>query len=265
MTNLEPMIKICDLHKAFGDHAVLRGVTTEVAQGEVVVVLGSSGSGKTTFLRCLNFLEEYERGQIIVDGELMWYEDETCTKKCAMKEIAANRMSIGMVFQNFNLFPHLNVLENLMLAPLKVKGASVNRGELKDRAMDLLSSVGLEKKFDAQPATLSGGQQQRVAIARALAMEPKVMLFDEVTSALDPELVGEVLSVMTKLAKEGMTMVVVTHEIHFALDVADRVIFMDTGRVAEEGPPRDVLLNPSTERFQAFLKRFADMQYLGQA
>ncbi len=265
MAEIEPMIKVRDLHKAFGDHAVLRGITTDVAQGEVVVVVGSSGSGKTTFLRCLNFLEEYECGQVIVDGKLMWYEDEACTRKRPIKEIAADRVSVGMVFQSFNLFPHLNVLDNLMLAPLKVKGASVDRGELRDLAMDLLTSVGLEEKFDAQPGTLSGGQQQRVAIARALAMKPKIMLFDEVTSALDPELVGEVLNVITKLAKEGMTMVVVTHEIHFALDVADRVLFLDTGRVAEEGQPREVLLNRTTERFQAFLKRFADMQYLGRA
>ncbi len=262
MIKKEPMIQVCDLHKSFGDHSVLRGITTDIAQGEVVVVLGSSGSGKTTFLRCLNFLEEYERGEVIVDGNRMWYEDEACTTKRSIKKIAEDRASIGMVFQNFNLFPHLTVLENLMLAPLKVKGSSIDKVKLKDYSMDLLSSVGLEEKWNAQPGTLSGGQQQRVAIARALVMKPKIMLFDEVTSALDPELVGEVLTVMAKLAKEGMTMVVVTHEIHFALDVADRIIFMDSGCVAEEGPPREVLLKPKTERFQTFLKRFAEMQYL---
>ncbi len=256
------MIAVRDLHKRFGHHEVLRGINLDVAQGEVVVLIGASGSGKTTLLRCLNFLAVYERGQIYLDGALVWYQDEACRRKRPKSEIAATRASIGMVFQSFNLFPHRTVLDNITLAPIHVKG--VPRAQAEAEALALLDRVGLADKARALPATLSGGQQQRVAIARALAMKPKVMLFDEVTSALDPELVGEVLAVMRQLAEEGMTMVVVTHEMHFALDVADRVVFMDQGVVVEQGPPREVLLRPRSDRLREFLRRFTEFTLLGE-
>jgi polar amino acid transport system ATP-binding protein len=256
------MIEVRGLRKSFGAHAVLRGVDLDVARGEVVVVLGSSGSGKTTLLRCLNFLSEYERGSIRIDGKLMWYEDETCARRRPNREIAADRAVVGMAFQSFNLFPHRTVLDNITLAPSSVASRRLPKAQAEAEAKALLERVGLADKANAYPATLSGGQQQRVAIARALAMKPKVMLFDEVTSALDPELVGEVLGVMRQLAGEGMTMVVVTHEIHFAFEVANRVVFMDEGLIAEQGDPRQVLLNPKTARLQAFLKRFKEVGYL---
>ena len=254
------MIVVRDLHKRFGRLDVLRGVSLEVAQGDVVVLIGASGSGKTTLLRCLNFLTPYERGQIYIDGQLAWYRDEGCRQKRPLREIAAARAGIGIVFQSFNLFPHRTVLDNITMAPIHVRGVLPAQAEAE--ALALLTRVGLAEKARALPATLSGGQQQRVAIARGLAMKPKVMLFDEVTSALDPELVGEVLAVMRQLAEEGMTMVVVTHEMHFALDVADRVVFMDSGMVLEEGPPQQLLLRPRSDRLRDFLRRFTEVVLL---
>jgi polar amino acid transport system ATP-binding protein len=251
------MITVRGLHKRYGQLEVLRGVDLTVAPREVVVLIGASGSGKTTLLRCLNFLAEYEQGQVYLDGTLAWYQDEACRRRRPIAEIAAMRTSVGMVFQSFHLFPHRTVLDNVTMAPIHVK--RVPRREAEREAMALLERVGLAEKAKALPATLSGGQQQRVAIARALAMKPKVMLFDEVTSALDPELVGEVLAVMRQLAEEGMTMVVVTHEMQFALDVADRVVFMDHGLVVEQGPPRDVLRAPQTDRARDFLRRFTGL------
>jgi polar amino acid transport system ATP-binding protein len=259
---MAPMIAIRNLRKSFGAHPVLRGVDLEVGRGEVVVVLGSSGSGKTTLLRCLNFLTEYEAGQIVIDGKLMWYHDEACTRRRPIREIAADRAAVGMVFQSFNLFPHRTVIDNITLAPLSVRGRRISKAASEAEALTLLDRVGLADKARAHPGTLSGGQQQRVAIARALAMKPKIMLFDEVTSALDPELVGEVLAVMRQLAAEGMTMVVVTHEIHFAFEVASRVVFMDEGVVAEQGAPRELLLNPQSARLKVFLRRFTEVSYL---
>jgi len=256
------MLVVRDLHKRFGELEVLRGLDLDVAQGEVVVLIGPSGSGKTTLLRCLNFLAEYERGQVYVDGKLVWYADAVCTRRRPLREIVADRSTIGMVFQSFNLFPHRTVLDNITMAPMHVK--QMPRAEAQAVAFALLEKVGLSEKARALPATLSGGQQQRVAIARALAMRPKVMLFDEVTSALDPELVGEVLGVMRQLAEEGMTMVVVSHEMPFALEVADRVVFMDGGIIVEAGPPQDVLLRPKTQRLREFLHRFSQMVLLSE-
>ena len=255
-------ISVQNLHKTFGDLQVLKGIDLDVHRGEVVVLIGSSGSGKTTLLRCLNFLAEYEQGQIHIDEKLMWYRDTECRQKRPTKEIAHDRAAIGMVFQSFNLFPHRTVLENIILGPTKVKPIRVPVREATEQAMSLLDRVGLLDKAHAYPNTLSGGQQQRVAIARALAMEPKVMLFDEVTSALDPELVGEVLNVMRQLARDGMTMVVVTHEIHFALDAADTVVYLDQGIIAEQGPPEQVLFSPQSSRLQDFLRRFEEMTLL---
>ncbi|HEX7074009.1 MAG TPA: amino acid ABC transporter ATP-binding protein [Hyphomicrobiaceae bacterium] len=256
------MIRIRSLRKRFGPLEVLRGVDLDVEKGEVVVLIGSSGSGKTTFLRCLNFLAEYEAGQIHIGDKLMWYRDAECRKKRPIHEIARDRTRIGMVFQAFNLFPHRTVLENIILGPTRIKAEPLSRADAESLAMELLRRVGLEDKARVYPATLSGGQQQRVAIARALAMEPEVMLFDEVTSALDPELVGEVLNVMRRLAQDGMTMIVVTHEIPFALDVADRVIFMDEGRILEQGPPAELLFNPQAPRLREFLRRFEEMRLI---
>jgi polar amino acid transport system ATP-binding protein len=226
----------------------------DVRKGEVVCLLGPSGSGKTTFLRCINQLETINGGRIWVDGDLMGYADKGGRlHRLHDKDIAAQRRDIGMVFQRFNLFPHLTAIGNVMEAPIQVKGEK--KAEVRARALELLERVGLGDRCDAYPAQLSGGQQQRVAIARALAMKPKLMLFDEPTSALDPELVGEVLDVMRALAKEGMTMIVVTHEMAFAHDVADRVVFMDGGVVVEEGPPREVIDNPQHQRTKTFLRR----------
>lgn len=242
--NAQPIIQIKDLHKYFGDNQVLKGIDLDVMPGEKVVVLGPSGSGKSTMLRCINALEETTSGHILVGGV-----DITSPKT----DINKVREHLGMVFQRFNLWPHKTVLENVALAPKLV--SKIDKGEAEKKALEMLRRVGLEEKALAYPASLSGGQQQRVAIARGLAMEPKAMLFDEPTSALDPELVGEVLKVMTDLAKSGMTMVVVTHEISFAREVADRVIFMDGGVIVEQGHPDDVLLNPKEERTKTFLKR----------
>ena len=241
---MDAVIRVEGLSKRFGELEVLRGIDAAVVAGEVVCVIGPSGSGKSTFLRCLNGLEEASGGQVWVHGTAV-HDPRT--------DLNALRADIGMVFQRFNLFPHKTVLENVSLAPQKVRGVSAQ--EAKARAMDLLAKVGLSDKVDAYPNQLSGGQQQRVAIARALAMQPQVMLFDEPTSALDPELVGEVLSVMKTLADDGMTMVVVTHEMAFARDVADRVIFMDEGRIVEEGPPGQLFGQPREERTQRFLAR----------
>src|SRR5574340_481459 len=248
------MVDARDVHKYFHQNEVLRGVSLQVRKGEVVVIIGPSGSGKTTFLRCINHLEKINKGRIFIEGEPMGYRDEGGkVVEDSEKNIARMRSQIGMVFQRFNLFPHMTALQNIIEAPMQVKG--VPREEAERRARELLAKVGLSEKADAYPARLSGGQQQRVAIARALAMDPKLMLFDEATSALDPELVGEVLKVMRQLAEEGMTMVVVTHEMSFARDVADRVIFMDGGVVVEQGKPADIFSNPREERTRTFLRK----------
>ncbi|TDK59302.1 amino acid ABC transporter ATP-binding protein [Bacillus salipaludis] len=236
------MIQVKNLVKAFGSNTVLDGIDLTVEEKEVIVLIGASGSGKSTLLRCLNFLELYDQGEITLLG-----------KRVVPNESNLNniRAEVGMVFQHFNLFPHKNVLENIMEAPLFVK--KVDKQQAKEKALNLLEKVGLKDKAQAYPRNLSGGQKQRVAIARALAMEPRIMLFDEPTSALDPELVGEVLQVMKQLAKEGMTMIVVTHEMGFAREVADRVVFMGNGKILEEGPPNDFFLNPKHEKAKQFL------------
>jgi polar amino acid transport system ATP-binding protein len=252
----EVMISVEGLHKFYGSHEVLRGVDLTVRAGEVVVVIGPSGSGKTTLLRCLNFLEEYQQGQVYVEGQLMGYRSsEGRRQRLPEGEIARLRTEIGMVFQSFNLFPHMTALQNVMLAPMMVRG--LPKTEARERGQFLLEKVGIGEKIDSYPSKLSGGQQQRVAIARALAMQPKIMLFDEATSALDPELVGEVLNVIRQLAEEGMTMVIVSHEMLFAREVADRIVFMDEGLIVEDGSPRDIFTSPQTERLRTFLGRFA--------
>jgi polar amino acid transport system ATP-binding protein len=242
------------VHKRFGFLEVLKGISLEVRPSEVMCLLGPSGSGKSTFLRCINHLEKIDAGRLWVDGELVGYR-QNGDKLHELKEaeVSRKRAEIGMVFQRFNLFPHMTALENVMEAPIQVKG--VRREEADRRGRELLDRVGLADKVSSYPAQLSGGQQQRVAIARALAMDPKLMLFDEPTSALDPELVGEVLDVMRALAQVGMTMVVVTHEIGFAREVGDTLVFMDDGVVVESGPPREVLANPRHERTRAFLSK----------
>jgi polar amino acid transport system ATP-binding protein len=251
---MTPMVKAEEVCKSFGALHVLKGITLEVGKGEVLCMVGPSGSGKSTFLRCINHLEVVNAGRLYVDGDLIGYREAGSKLHEISPRVAAKqRRDIGMVFQHFNLFPHRTVLGNIIEAPMKVK--KVKKDAALARARDLLNQVGLVEKADAYPAQLSGGQQQRVAIARALAMSPKLMLFDEPTSALDPELVGEVLAVMKKLAEEGMTMVVVTHEMGFAREVADQLVFMDAGVVVESGPPRDVLSNPQHERTKAFLSK----------
>lgn len=244
-----------EVHKSFGDLEVLKGVNLTVRKGEVIVILGPSGSGKSTFLRCINHLEEMNAGWITVDGIQIGFEmkDGKLTK-APPKLIAAQRKHVGMVFQQFNLFPHMTALENCIEAPVKIH--KVPRAEAETKARGILAQVGLSGREDSYPKQMSGGQQQRVAIARALMIEPTLLLFDEPTSALDPELVGEVLGTMRKLASEGNTMIVVTHEIGFAAQAADRVIFMDDGVIVEEGHPDDVLKNPKNERTRAFLARF---------
>lgn len=238
------MIRVSNLHKSFGKNDVLKGIDEHIKKGEVVVVIGPSGSGKSTFLRCLNLLEEPTSGKIIFEG------NDITDNKVDINKI---REKMGMVFQQFNLFPHKTVLENLTIAPIKVKGLS--KSEAEKKAMGLLDRVGLSNKATAYPSSLSGGQKQRIAIARALAMEPDVMLFDEPTSALDPEMVGEVLSVMKDLAKEGMTMVVVTHEMGFAREVGDRILFMDNGNIVEQGTPEEIFSNPKNPRTIDFLSK----------
>lgn len=239
---METKIKVRNLHKSFKEHEVLKGINLDVHQGDVVCIIGPSGSGKSTFLRCLNMLEEPTSGEVCVDGHML-------TDKKANIDLI--RRNIGMVFQQFNLFPHLTVLKNIIIAPTDT--GLMNKAVATEKAHKLLARVGLAEKANAHPRQLSGGQQQRVAIARALAMNPDVMLFDEPTSALDPEMVGEVLSVMRELAKDGMTMVIVTHEMNFARDVANRVIFMADGYIVEEGPPEQVFGNPREERTRQFL------------
>jgi polar amino acid transport system ATP-binding protein len=248
------MVRAEGVHKSFGRLEVLKGITLEVKPGEVMCMLGPSGSGKSTFLRCINHLEKINAGRLWVDGSLVGYRQHgDKIYELRESEVAKERAQIGMVFQRFNLFPHMNVLHNVIEAPTRVKG--MKREQAVKKARELLDRVGLADKIDAYPNQLSGGQQQRVAIARALAMEPKLMLFDEPTSALDPELVGEVLEAMRQLAREGMTMVVVTHEIGFAREVGDTLVFMDDGVVVESGDPREVLSNPKHERTQSFLSK----------
>ena len=241
------MLKTVDLHKSFGDLEVLKGINTEIHKGEVVAIIGPSGSGKSTFIRCLNLLEEPTKGQV-------FFKDTDITSK-AKKEVDIDKVRehIGMVFQHFNLFPHLTILENVTLAPIRHK--MMTEEQAKEKAMELLNRVGVGDKADNYPAQLSGGQKQRVAIARSLALSPEVMLFDEPTSALDPEMVGEVLEVMKQLAKEGMTMVVVTHEMGFAREVANRVFFMDGGGILEEGTPEQIFDHPQEERTKTFLSK----------
>ncbi|WP_067655916.1 amino acid ABC transporter ATP-binding protein [Nocardia harenae] len=248
------MIRADRVCKSFGALRVLRGVSLEVPRGEVLCLIGPSGSGKSTFLRCINHLDQVNAGRLYVDGELVGYREKNGRLYELHPRVAAKqRREIGMVFQHFNLFPHRTALENVIEAPTQVKG--VRKADAVARAKELLDRVGMVEKANAYPAQLSGGQQQRVAIARALAMDPKLMLFDEPTSALDPELVGEVLTVMRELAASGMTMVVVTHEMGFAREVADQLVFMDGGVVVESGKPKEVLAAPKQERTQAFLSR----------
>jgi polar amino acid transport system ATP-binding protein len=249
-----PMVQAVGVHKHFGALEVLKGITLTVGRGEVMCIIGPSGSGKSTFLRCINHLENVDAGQLYVDGELVGYERRgDKLHELREKEVARKRAEIGMVFQRFNLFPHMTALENVVEGPIRVKGTS--RSQANDAGQRLLARVGLAGREKAYPRQLSGGQQQRVAIARALAMEPKLMLFDEPTSALDPELVGEVLDVMRDLARSGMTMVVVTHEIGFAREVGDALVFMDDGVVVESGTPRDLIANPQHERTRSFLSK----------
>jgi len=243
---VEPIITVKGLRKDFGSLQVLRGIDSTVSENEVVCIIGPSGSGKSTFLRCLNLLESITGGSVTINGH------ELTDSKTNLNKV---RQDVGMVFQQFNVFPHMSVIDNIMLAPMKV--TKLDRKEARSRAIELLDKVHLTDKTDVFPSKLSGGQNQRVAIARALAMQPKVMLFDEPTSALDPETVGEVLTVMKELAEESMTMMVVTHEMGFAREVADRVLFMDEGLIVEEGPPSEIFGNPQHERTKAFLSRIS--------
>lgn len=256
MTDQSALIQIRGVHKFFGDLHVLRGIDLDIANGEVCVIMGPSGSGKSTLLRCLNQLETISAGEIFIDGELLGYRKDPSTGvlyDLTDKQIASQRSQIGMVFQRFNLFPHMTAIENVMEGPIQVLGRP--KEEVAREAQEYLELVGLGDRLNHYPSQLSGGQQQRVAIARALAMKPDLMLFDEPTSALDPELVGEVLSVMQDLAKAGMTMVVVTHEVGFAREVADHVVFMDGGMIVEEGSPEDVIVNPQNPRTQEFFSK----------
>ncbi|HVX47467.1 MAG TPA: amino acid ABC transporter ATP-binding protein [Mycobacteriales bacterium] len=250
----EPIVRAEGVCKSFGRTQVLKGITLEVLPGEVMCVIGPSGSGKSTFLRCINHLEKVDAGRLSVDGRLVGYrESGGKLYELPEREIARNRADIGMVFQRFNLFPHMTAVQNIIEAPIRVKHES--KDSARKHAGELLDLVGLGDRADAYPNQLSGGQQQRVALARALAMRPKLMLFDEPTSALDPELVGEVLDVMRRLAREGMTMIVVTHEMGFAREVGDSLVFMDDGLIVESGHPRDVITEPKHERTKAFLSK----------
>lgn len=252
----EPLVVIDGLWKAFGELVILKEVSLSVNRGDVTVLIGPSGSGKSTLLRCVNQLEQIQAGSIWIDGELQGYEQEPLSdgrlQRLKAGDISRQRSRIGMVFQRFNLFPHMTALENVMEAPRQVKG--VPKEKAKKRAIELLERVGLGDRATHYPGELSGGQQQRVAIARALAMDPEIMLFDEPTSALDPELVSEVLTVLQELAESGMTMIVVTHEMGFAREMADNVVFMDEGQIVEQGAPQDVINNPKSDRLQAFLQ-----------
>jgi len=253
-TSATPMVLAEGVSKSFGSNEVLKSISLSVKQGEVLCIIGPSGSGKSTFLRCINHLERVDAGRLSVDGQVVGYRQHgDKLYELKPKEASKQRREIGMVFQRFNLFPHMTALENIIEAPIRVKGLPKARAV--ERATELLARVGLSDKGGHYPSQLSGGQQQRVAIARALAMDPKLMLFDEPTSALDPELVGEVLDVMKGLAQSGMTMVVVTHEMGFAREVADELVFMDGGVVVESGDPREVLANPQHQRTQAFLSK----------
>ena len=251
----ELIIEALDIHKSFGTLQILKGISLQVRRGEVVVLIGASGSGKTTFIRCINLLEDIQSGRIRVNGRAMGYRERSdgSLVRDSERNIARQRRDIGMVFQRFNLFPHMTALENIIEAPIQVLGTS--RAEALEQARGLLARVGLADKASHYPSMLSGGQQQRVAIARALAMKPQAMLFDEPTSALDPETVGEVLQVMKELAEDGMTMVVVTHEMGFAREVADRVVVLHQGELIEEGPPAQVFGNPTHPRTREFLSR----------
>jgi polar amino acid transport system ATP-binding protein len=251
----EPIIEALDVHKSFGDLEILKGISLQVRRGEVVVLIGASGSGKTTFIRCINLLEDIQSGRIRVNGQPMGYRERAdgSLVRDSERNIARQRRDIGMVFQRFNLFAHMTALENIIEAPIHVLGVSREAALIQGR--ELLARVGLADKAGHYPSMLSGGQQQRVAIARALAMKPKAMLFDEPTSALDPETVGEVLQVMKELAEDGMTMVVVTHEMGFAREVADRVVVLDQGELIEQGPPEQIFSRPTHPRTQAFLSR----------
>jgi polar amino acid transport system ATP-binding protein len=249
-----PMVRAEQVHKSYGPVEVLKGINLQVAPREVFCLVGPSGSGKSTFLRCINHLEKVDAGRLSVDGELVGYRQAGGKlHELRDREVSTKRREIGMVFQRFNLFPHMTAIQNVMEAPIRVKRE--DKTEVRDRAEQLLERVGMKDKAHAYPTQLSGGQQQRVAIARALAMRPKLMLFDEPTSALDPELVGEVLDVMRGLAEDGMTMIVVTHEMGFAREVGDALVFIDQGVVVESGHPRDVLLNPQHERTKSFLSK----------
>ena len=254
MNDTEPLVRAVNVCKAFGRHDVLCGINLQVDAGQVLCMLGPSGSGKSTFLRCINHLEKITSGELWVDGELVGYRRVgDRLHELREREVAMKRAEIGMVFQRFNLFPHMTAVENVMAAPVIVRRGA--KPQARAEAMALLDRVGLVDKADEHPARLSGGQQQRVAIARALAMRPKLILFDEPTSALDPELVGEVLAVIRELARDGMTMVIVTHEVLFAREVADHAVFIDGGVVVEEGPPSSVLVSPQNERTKQFLSR----------
>jgi polar amino acid transport system ATP-binding protein len=251
---LDPLIKARNVRKHFGQLQVLKGISLDVHPGEVLCIIGPSGSGKTTLLRCMNFLEEYDEGEILFDGMLVGYRMKNGTRKMERgAHVARIRAQLGMVFQRFHLWPHMTTLENVIEGPIVVRG--LKRQQAVQLARDLLIKVGLQDKADVYPSKLSGGQMQRAAIARALAMQPKALLFDEPTSALDPELVGEVLEVMKSLAREGKTMVVVTHEIGFAREVADRVVMMDSGEIIEVGPPSTLLRSPSHERTRGFISK----------
>jgi polar amino acid transport system ATP-binding protein len=253
----QPLIQVRRLGKQFGEVEVLRGVDLEIAKSEVVCIIGPSGSGKSTLLRCVAALETYDRGEVLIEGELLGYTERNGRRmRASQGEINRVRRNVGMVFQQFNLWPHMSALGNVIEALQRVRGLS--HGEAKRRGMAMLETVGLAHKADAFPAKLSGGQQQRVAIARALAMEPHIMLFDEPTSALDPELVGEVLQVMKQLARDGMTMVVVTHEMGFAAQVADKVVFIDQGRIAVQGSPQEVFHDAANPRLRQFLQNYFD-------
>jgi polar amino acid transport system ATP-binding protein len=248
------MVDAQGVRKRFGRQEVLRGITLQVRSGEVMCIIGPSGSGKSTFLRCINHLEKVDAGRLTVDGQLVGYREQGGKLyELRDREVCERRADVGMVFQHFNLFPHMTALENVTVGPIRVKGE--DKAAAVKRAKEMLGRVGLAEKLEAYPRQLSGGQQQRVAIARALCMQPKLMLFDEPTSALDPELVSDVLDVMRSLADDGMTMIVVTHEIGFAREVGDSLVFMDEGVVVEAGPPKEVLSSPSQERTQLFLSR----------